>query len=560
MDKQPQNKIIVIGLDGATFDLILPWIKTGELPQFARFINEGAYGGLKSTIPPISAPAWVSFMTGKNPAKHGIINFFIRNRGQITSKGATYTPVKELLNVTHIDSPTVWEILSQNGKKVGVINCPMTYPPINNLNGFIIPGMMTPPHTELFTYPEELSRELRKVGYQIDLKLGDWYGFIPPDHDMGNAEYFEQLYEIEKKRAEVSIQLYNKYDPNFFTVVFTGMDRILHFFWKYLDKKDKNYAADNLLERDTLKYLKMLDSVIGQFSSIIQDEGTMLIMSDHGFGPVEKERIHLNSVLRQNGLLQYSTRTSLKGRILGNIKSIVEIFHLNDFVKKLISKETKQKMFTEPEWSKTKAYFVPLISNFGGVNINLEGREPRGIVNKSEYEKLREQIIKKLKIMKHPKTNEYFFEKVHKKEELYSGKHIDLMPDIICIAKEKYGFSPYDQSGHPVVAPAWRDIRTGTHKMEGIFMAKGNSIAKGQGGVQASIVDLAPTILYLMGIPIPEAMDGQVIEGIIPPKLLDSRPIQYYRGPNIERTFLEQEKGNEGNDKVEERLKSLGYL
>ena len=128
------RKVICIGLDGATFDLIRPWLSKGKLPNIGRIIKDGVWGELESVIPPVSAPAWTSFMTGKNPGKHGIFGFKKEKQG-------TYEEL--FVNRKLIKSETLWKCLSDVGKKVIVINVPLTYPP-EEINGYLMSGMDTP--------------------------------------------------------------------------------------------------------------------------------------------------------------------------------------------------------------------------------------------------------------------------------------------------------------------------------------------------------------------------------------------------------------------------------
>jgi predicted AlkP superfamily phosphohydrolase/phosphomutase len=157
MNSPTQRKVIVIGLDGATLDLILPWVQKGLLPNFQRIIKKGIWGHLTSTIPPFTAPAWTSFMTGKNPGKHGIYDFMVREPGTYTSSS---------VNASFCDADSLWRIIGSEGKKVGVINVPMTYPP-EEVNGFLISGMLTPSNTDTFSHPgnKETVRQFSRITF-----------------------------------------------------------------------------------------------------------------------------------------------------------------------------------------------------------------------------------------------------------------------------------------------------------------------------------------------------------------------------------------------------------
>ena len=220
-------RVFIVGLDGATFDLILPWIREGRLPSLSHMMENGVYGELKSTIPILTPAAWSSFMTGKNPGKHGIVGFFTREKEGYSVK---------VVNSTDRSAREIWTILSENGKKVGIVNVPLTYPP-KSVNGFMITGMMTPPKSDNFTYPTLLKEEVEKVigGSTLDPLLTS----------LEREDVFiNELFGSTEKLAKISLLLIEKQELDLFMVVFNGTDYIQHRFWKYIDPQHSEYKAE----------------------------------------------------------------------------------------------------------------------------------------------------------------------------------------------------------------------------------------------------------------------------------------------------------------------------
>jgi len=550
-------RVFIIGLDGATFDLILPWIKEGKLPSLSHMMENGAYGELRSTIPILTPAAWSSFMTGKNPGKHGIVGFFTRENDSYVVK---------VINSTHRSAKEIWTILSEKGKKVGIVNVPLTYPP-KSVNGFMVTGMMTPPKSDNFTYPPPLKEEVEKV-------VGS--GTLDPLLTSLEREevFINEVFDSTEKLAKISLLLTEKQEPDFFMVVFNGTDYIQHRFWKYIDPKHPEYKAEK-----SVKYRKMflqlyqrIDEILGNFLKKTDERTTVIVMSDHGSGPLHKY-IHVNSWLMQTGLLKLRKRltTRLKcflyrrginpQKILNALFSI----HLGNIRiktdrtdKKLQSISNKLFLsFSDVDWPKTKAYSI----GSGIIYINLKGREPSGTVSPGqEYESLREQISARLYGLKDPETGEFVIKKVYKKEEIYRGPHIDTLPDIVFIPKPGYTtFEEHEFAAKSVITQT--KIISGTHRLNGILIMKGGGIKKSATLQDASIMDVAPTILYLLGLPIPTDMDGRVLEGALTSSYLHLNPVRYAKDST---QVLLKKKDEVYEDKDEEeiksRLRALGYI
>ena len=548
-------RVFIVGLDGATFDLILPWIREGRLPSLSHMMENGVYGELKSTIPILTPAAWSSFMTGKNPGKHGIVGFFTREKEGYVVK---------VVNSTDRSAREIWTILSENGKKVGIVNVPLTYPP-KSVNGFMITGMMTPPKSDNFTYPTLLKEEVEKVigGSTLDPLLTS----------LEREDVFiNELFGSTEKLAKISLLLIEKQELDLFMVVFNGTDYIQHRFWKYIDPQHSEYKAEKSVgyRKMFLQFYQKIDEILGNFLKMAGERTTVIVMSDHGAGPLHKY-IHVNSWLMQTGLLKLRKRliTRLKcflykiGISPEKIVNALFSIHLgniriktNRTDKKLQNISTKFFMsFSDVNWSKTKAYSI----GSGIIYINLKGREPSGTVSPGqEYESLREQITTRLYELKDPETGEFVIEKVYKKEEIFTGPHIDTLPDLVFIPKPRYTtFEEHGFAANSIITQS--KFVSGTHKLNGIFIMKGGGIKKSTTLQETSIMDVAPTILYLLGLPIPTDMDGRVLEEALTSSYLRLNPIRYAKDST--RFFLKKrDEVCEDEVEIKSRLRALGYI
>jgi predicted AlkP superfamily phosphohydrolase/phosphomutase len=501
-------KVLVIGLDGATFDIILPWVKEGKLPNFKKLINEGSYGNSTSTLPTVSPVAWTSFATGVNPGKHGIFGFLT----DYESNPVIRTDVK---------SKSFWEIASENGKRVITMNVPMTYPP-EEINGTMISGYESP-EGEIFTYPANLTQELINKGYQIEA--------LNASFKSGNEdEFLKSLYYTEGKREEIALDLMKKEKWDIFIIVFTETDRMQHYFWNYMEDKDPKYGDE------ILKFYQKIDKTIGNFLNQTDNNTNVIIMSDHGFGPLKGE-IYLNTYFMNNGMLNFKspltywliklglTQQSLASRfeqlqktpIVRFINFVLEKFGLKTRLGTTspvaldsidlsgltnIGKIFPYLTYDYINFSKTKIY----AENFGGgIYLNVKGRDSLGMINQEDYKKIVLETMKDLSELKNSK-GEKLFENVYAREDLYNGPYVDNAPDII-VESESNGYDTVGWLGYNTLISS-NDIKSGNHRKNGMIILWGKNFSRGI-IENASIIDIAPTILKVIDLKIPEDMDGK---------------------------------------------------
>jgi len=378
-----KRKVFILSLDGVPYSFLKKAFDDGVMPNFSRLVGEGSFVRMNSVIPTISSVAWSSFMTGKNPAKHGIFGFVDRNPETLE----LFIPTS-----TNMRCKTLWEILSEHGRRVVVMNVPVTYPP-RKVNGILISGFLAT-KLEKATYPEELWRKLEGMGYVID--VDSWKAKDKRD------EFLRDLDTALERRREAAFHFLRNERWDFFMCHIMETDRINHFFWD----GDAEYA-----ERFSAFYRK-IDDLIGDIVPLAGNS-EVIILSDHGFCPIRKE-VFLNRWLMDNGYL------------------------------KLKSPDAKDLRGIDPE---TKAYsLIP-----GRIFLNLEGRELTGSVPRANYEILRNEIIEGLKGLRDPDTGEPMIKDIYRREEIYSGEFLDEAADIIAFPHDGYDLkgtiSPRDLTG-----------------------------------------------------------------------------------------------------------------
>lgn len=564
-----KNKVIIIGLDGATFKLIKPWVKEGKLPTFAKLMNEGVYGELKSSPDMMSPSAWTCFSTGKNPGKHGIYNFLDTVPGTLKMR---------YLNSIHRDSETLWSLLSKAGKKAGVLNIPMTYP-ADDIDGFMISGWNAPGFkSDGFTHPPELIDEITE-------KFGGYYPLLPTvkkhivenKPELGINELNQDI--IQKKTVSEYLMKNKKWD--LFITFFIHTDQVQHYYWHYMDTQHPQYDPDEAKKYGDAIFniFKKCDQIIYDHICNLDDDTTVLVMSDHGHGPNNGAVQYLPIWLKKMALAQDKKALSanpikipyfwvkhkfsllLKGMYnkLNKQLSIKAKSILNTLFPALRDKVESTWRFSAYDWSKTKVYF------HYEPKINLKGREPYGIVSPGkEYENLRDYLIAKLYECRDVKTGQKVVEKVFKGEEVFHGKHIKNSPDIVIWWKEGIvisGLTCTSEEGAEikVTEKYISDPRTGNHEPYGIFIAKGKNLESAKQIKGAEIIDIAPTVLHLMGMPVPEDMDGKVLSEIFKKDFLESNPVRNVRS-NTDKIDRDGEYSESDEQKVIEHLKNLGYM
>jgi predicted AlkP superfamily phosphohydrolase/phosphomutase len=562
------TRLLILGLDGATFDLIEPWAADGSLPHLARLMAGGAWGRLRSTVPPATFPAWTSLMTGVNPGQHGIFDFTRRIPG-------TYR--LEFLNATYRRRPSVWRLLSDAGQRVAIIGLPATYPP-EPLNGLLISGFDAPVATGIdrsFVYPPALFDGIRRVigPYEItdfqELRIG------PGWHEAA----LDKLLHAAARRTAIAAYLLDREPWDCFFVHFGESDTVAHHFWAFHDPESPRHACPERsrrvaapdLSRAIHTVYRALDRAVGDLLAHAGEGATVMIVSDHGSGGSGEWIIHLNRWLERQGWLRFAA-PRLADRAVGQVKRLglalpaaLQEWAFRGPLRSLVGRLESSARLSGIDWAGTQA-FSEEVNTCPAIWLNVQGREPLGTVAPREYEHRRDEILARLAGWRNPQTGEPVVARAWRREELYHGPAVESAPDIVLEPALDKGYSytllsSGGQPGEPLrkLAPAERlgakgGSMNGSHRPEGVFLLAGAGARPGVRLSGAQIVDVAPTLLRLLGAALPADLEGRVLaEALVPGGEARREPERTARTP-APSPYIAADAAV-----VSRRLQSLGY-
>ena len=551
-----QRRVAVFGLDGITFDLLQPWLDEGRLPNLARLLNEGASGRLRSTIPPVSASAWPSFATGTNPGQHSLIDF-------------TY-PAQDgyeirVSNGLTVAVPSIWQMVGESGKQVGVVSLPMTYPP-RPLNGFMLCSFLTPGPDSDYTYPPELKSELIDACGSFPLRMSEKGRGVDP------AIFVRACKQLEIDRARTVKYLLSRKPWDLFIYVLETTDNLQHEIWHLVDESHPMHdpAMAARVVPVILDYYETVDRLLGEMIALIPPETLTVILSDHGFGPFHKF-FHINNWLAANGWLVFKRHPlSLLKRAafrLGvtplNALKWLTALGLSDMRKNVKRGRGEKNLrrfflsFNDVDWSRTRAFSV---GNFGQVYLNIKGQRPEGVVEPAEYETLRDEIVRRAKELRDPEDNSQVVPVVYRREEVFHGISANRMPDLVLHTdRAKYvSFGHADFGSNRIIEPSTG--QTGHHHIDGVLGLHGPGVRTGVKLEGAGLMDPAPTILHYLGLPVPQYMDGRVLTGAFSDEFNAANPVAYSQvdpgnGAGSDSAYSDAEE-----EMVMQKLRDLGYV
>jgi len=471
------SRVLLIGLDGATMNMIKAGVSSGKLPTFKRLMERGAWGELKSSIPPLSPPAWSSIFTGVNPGKHGIYNF-VKHRKD--SKALTPISSRDLR------LEPVWKILSRRGKRCIMMNMPFAYP-LEPVNGVLIAGLGAPSRDSDFTFPKQWRELILRMFPDYDVDFNE---------DLILQEGFTKHLSKIDRVSNANIQLY-KYllqseQWDFFAAVFRTLDVVQHY------TREKEVL---------LQYYQLFDEVLKHTLESVRD-AWIIVCSDHGFRDVHTD-VYVNNWLETLGLLKVRrhllARAGLTAERFQLILASLGFRHLiwslkrGPLLHKLLRVVPSEKLgfYASVDWEKTKAYYL---GNAGGmILLNKE------IVKTEERNDVVQRVVREAGDLTDPKTGRRVVAKAYLKHEAYKGE-IDDAPDVTLVESEGYRLV----GGYTRGGSIFKEIRerTGDHDMNGVLFAFGPDIRAKVMLDGASVCDITPTILYLMGLEVPEYVDG----------------------------------------------------
>jgi predicted AlkP superfamily phosphohydrolase/phosphomutase len=540
------RKVYVIGFDGATWRFLEPLIQRGEAPNFARLISEGSQGELTSVIPFQSAAAWVTFMTGKNSGKHGVYMFQDYD-------AQSYSYVGRTANSRYFAGQTIFDIVGEMGGTVSAVRVPMTYPawPVH---GLMVSGFPTPGDTPESFYPVELQPKVGSAGRAEE-----------EDFRLLTTEQQVQSLDDQMERMSQLIRSLIGEPCDLFMVVHRVPDPIHHFFIKFVDQRTPAYSPDEAQRWGDVinRFYRKMDTALGETLDRLSDDDTIFVISDHGGNINPPRQLNLNVWLAQRGLLLPKEEAKRPMERLYALNQRLLPAKVRTLLRRNAPKGVRGGLRTmwqglqQIDFAQTQAYHFPMkCPPLAGIVINVRGRQTEGVVPADRYEEMRERIMREVLELRDPKTGEQIVLRAYKREELYHGEYVDRAPDIVLWCHSMYREGPLAQG--PVVGEVPYDELLqvpGAHDEKGILLAKGPGIATGRRIEGANLIDLPPTVLHAMELPVPSDMDGRVLTELF----TDGRDVS-----SVDLTLAKQSDESylsaDEEQQIKDKLKGWGYL
>jgi predicted AlkP superfamily phosphohydrolase/phosphomutase len=497
------NRVLVVGWDGADWDILDPLLAAGELPALQGLIGRGSRGVSRSCLPSHSWAAWPTFLTGRDPGGHGVFDILEYRPGVTRRLPVSYRSIL---------APTWPQRLSDAGKTTLLVNVPLTYPP-PELRGVVIAGGVVPPG-RTFSHPAETGPRL---GWPIN--GGSWTTFRNRP-----LELVADVEELTRKRAAAMRTLLDEEPWDAACIVFVSPDRIQHCLLEYVHPGHPAYAeasASPVADRVRDVY-RLLDRELASLVERTDEDDLVVLMSDHGHQPCTRA-LSMNKVLEHLGFLRFGRGSALVNLLSwGRVRSLARVAYDK------LGLHGRVAVPTPPiDWARTSAY-TSVVSTGEGVSLNLAGREPNGTVQLSDYERVRDEVAAALAELEDPETGARPIGGVRRKEEVLSGPYLDRAPDLLLEPSPLYSLT----HARRFVEPA--EWLSGDHRPEGVYVLAGPGVDPGE-GQEISLSDFAVRIVEAVGLePDPEwgRASGEAV-GV----------------------FSEEEERL-----VEERLRGLGYL
>ncbi|HEX9036454.1 MAG TPA: alkaline phosphatase family protein [Ktedonobacterales bacterium] len=560
-------KVMILGLDGATFRFIRPMIAAGRLPALASLVERGASGELKSIYPPHTSAAWPTFFTGQLPGHHGAFNFYELELNQYSRRGA---PTLSTARQGH----TIFDVASRAGMKVASIHVPMTFPTWK-VNGVMFSGYPAPAGSPACAYPRELAA-----------RWGDLTGItwtLDPDKRLAWSR------RHIARQTEICEEALTEYQPDLFMTVFMESDWAHHYLMRYSDSRSPAYTeADGARYGDYINRMyEALDEALVRLLKHAGPDTTVIVVSDHGGTVSAPNAFHLNAWLAEQGLFtpaggsKTQTGYNLARPVIKRLKRFpIRELREQSWMRRIaplvdgtadLAKRTGLNRIMERAYevvdsgtkfdpARTKAYRFQIVTQAEGIVINLAGRQPEGIVQPGdEYEALRDEIVAGLKALRTPEGEPLMLD-VYKREDVFPGPYMEGVPDIVTRLDPMYrvGTNPTAPLFTKLTADDVRGPLSGWHDDYGIMIVTGPGVANQTQVPNAELSNMAPTVLRALGMTAPDWM-----EGVVQPGVFDSEAEfvpAAVGGGGDEWQADDYEVTESEEQSIKERLQNLGYL
>jgi predicted AlkP superfamily phosphohydrolase/phosphomutase len=530
------NRVLLVGLDGATFDVLDPLMQEGVMPCLQRLTNGGTRGILRSTVPALTPPAWTSLVTGRSPGAHGVFDFFRKNTGSSLHF--------DFLTSRDVDCPSVWSMASEAGRRSTILNFPLTFP-APEIVGHVVPGGFMPwRQLRLGCRPAGLFDELQTLprfnARELALDMTEEAKAIEGCAEQEYEPWIDMHIRREQQWVDIARHLAAKEPADFTAVLFDGVDKIQHLCWRFIDPRLTGDPASDWERRVRAKcreYFSELDRRIEELVGVVGDQASIVVASDHGFGP-QVRTFFVNAWLQQTGRLAWlpgEAPSSEGAAALGLNQMARHVYQL--------------------DWSRTQA-FAPLPSG-NGIHIVCADESHPGGVPADAYHDFRNCLAEELLGITDAETGEPVVARVWTREEIFAGPHMGLAPDLTLELQDGGLISILNS----LQAVRRRPFPTGTHRPDGVLVLAGPGVRAGSRLDAVPIVDVAPWLLYGLDLPLPRSLEGRFVAEAMEVEVVTRRP------PRCSEEALMPERDAAGfvldveaETEILRRLQALGYV
>jgi len=530
------TRCLFLGLDGGTFSILDPLMEDGVMPFLKQFVASGARAELRSVIPPTTPPGWTSIVTGRSPGNHGVLDFFTFE--SLDSQHARLT------NSAHIQCETIWSMVSRQGLTATALNFPIMAPP-RPISGHVIPGWVVWRYLRRYCYPTALYDRLKglpgfnpqDLAMDLDIEQKALDGCPQEEQE----EWVRMHLRRERQWFQILAHLMREEPHHLMGLVFDGVDKLQHLFWRLIDPAclpGQLSPWEVKVRQLCLDYFRQLDRLIAELVTMAGEDANVFIVSDHGFGP-SHGLFYVNTWLRQNGHLKWAADSpadqehpislGLSPEVLGSIDGLID-------------------------WGGTTAY-ARTPSSYG-IHIRVAGRRSEEGIPPAEYPIFRQRLVNALRGFRDSQTGAPVVTEAWTREEAFPGTLTHLAPDVTFWLRD--GRLPSTVKSD--VALWRRPEPVGSHRLEGIFLARGPAVARGALLPQISVLDVTPMLLYALGLPVPGDLEGQVQRDVFESTFVRANPVVIGEPTQPPEEFPSAPMDLEGQEAVASRLRALGYL
>ncbi len=454
-------RMLIVGLDCLEPSLLEAWQE--DLPHLRRLMGGGIYGRLESVVPPITVPAWSCMLSGKDPGELGVYGF--RNRADHSYERMAIASSRD------VTADRVWDILSRVGRRVALVGVPQTYPP-PPVNGVVVSGFLAPGLQSGYTYPSSFKR-------QVEGWVGEYIFDVEGFRFESKEDLLRQVYDMSERRFRVMRGLLRMERWDLAMVVEMGPDRIHHGFWRYMDPRHPRHVPGSRYAQVIRNYYRYLDRELGELVDVAGEQTVVMVVSDHG-AQAMRGGIALNEWLQREGYL--------------------------------VLKEPPQGLVplekAEVDWSRTVAWGAG--GYFGRIFLNVQGREPAGVIPADRYEAVRDDLEAKLAALCDPQGRP-LHAVVYRPEQVY--REVRRIPPDLIVYFDDLAWRAVGSVGLGQIYASENDTGPddANHARHGVFVLYDQRERGGQSRDDLHIIDVAPTILDRLGLPVPEGIRGKVI-------------------------------------------------